>query len=557
MDFFQIALFLVIAASAGIFAKLVKQPLLIGYLFAGVVLSFLGLVHDPEGLRNLGTIGVTLLLFLVGLEMNIREIPTIGKVALLTGLGQIIFTSVVGFLISFFLGYGVFPSIYIAVALTFSSTIIVVKLLSEKGDLGSLYGKIAVGFLLVQDFVAMLILMFLSGIKEGSLTPLTFVAVAFKAVVLFTMVWFISKKFLPYIFEKFIGKSGETLFVGSIAWALGISALVGGPLGFSYEIGGFLAGLALSNLPEHLGIASKTRPLRDFFLTIFFLTLGTQLVVNDFGALLTPAIIFSLFVLIGNPFIVMIIMGIMRYRKKTSFMASVTVAQISEFSFILMAMGLTLGHLTETHIALVIVVGVITMTVSTYMILGSNKIFAFLKKYLSIFERANTHEEALLEEKEFSDHVVLMGFDRMGRALGPFFKKKKIPILVVDYSPKIFQRLSADRTPVILGDIDDEEILSLAKLDKARMVISTISNFNDNLVLLSFIKTLSRRPIVIMKANSKEEALKLYESGASYVIVPEVIAGEFLRHIFNSHGMGTERIQKMGKGHFRRLVSTI
>lgn len=553
MDFGQIALLLVVAALGGILAKVVRQPLIVGYVLGGLALSLFGIIGSPEEISALGKIGITLLLFLVGLEMNIRDLPQVGKVALIGGVLQIILTCLVGFLISSAWGLGILPSLYFALALTFSSTIIIVKLISEKGDLASLYGKISVGFLLVQDLVAVLTLMFLSGVGDGNISILSFVIIAAKASVLLTGVWYLSKKVLPFIFDKFVG-SGETLFVGSIAWALGIAAFVGGPLGFSFEIGGFLAGLALSNLPEHLGIASKTRPLRDFFLTIFFIALGAQLKVNDIGSLIVPGAIFSLFVLVGKPLIVMSIMGILRYRKRTSFMTGITLAQVSEFSFILMGLGAGLGHVSPQHVSLIVIVGIVTMTASSYLISESNKVFSYLKRYLSVFERKVTHEEVLFEDRNFSDHVVLMGFDRMGRSLGPYFRKKKIFYLVVDYSPKIFARLSADRIPVILGDVEDEEILSLAKLDHARMVISTVSFFNDNLVILSYIRSLSRRPIVIMKANSKEEAVKLYEKGATYVIVPEVMAGEFLRHIFSSHGMGNERIVKMGKGHFKRLL---
>ena len=556
MSFAELALLLVVAAAAGVVAKTLKQPLLIGYLFAGLLLAFFGVVRDFEAIAALGKIGVALLLFLVGLEMNVRELPTIGKVALMTGLGQIIFTSVVGYLISLALGFGVLPSIYIAVALTFSSTIIIVKLLSEKGDIGSLYGKIAVGFLLVQDFVAILILMFLAGVGRGEVSPGQFFLIGIKAIALLASVWFLSKKILPAFFDKFIASSPEILFVGSIAWALGVAALVGGPLGFSYEIGGFLAGLALSNLPEHLGIASKTRPLRDFFLTIFFLTLGTQLLVKNIGVVIAPAVIFSLFVLIGNPLIVLIIMGVMRYKKRTSFLASVTVAQISEFSFILMAMGLTLGHVSQAEVATVILVGVITMTISTYLILASDKIFLKLKDVLSIFERRLTHETALLEEKIYNDHIVLIGCDKMGKTLISFFKKKGLLYLVVDHNPKVFANLSAERIPVLLGDIDDPEIKALAKMDKARMVISTISNTSDNLSILEYIRNLTRRPLAITKATSKGDALKEYEAGASFVLLPEVIAGEYLRHIFVSHGISDERIRKMGKGHFNRLLTS-
>lgn len=554
MGFAELALLLVVAGSFGVLAKALRQPLIVGYLGAGILLSLLGVFKDPEAVSSLGKIGVALLLFLVGLEMNFRELPTIGKVAALTGLGQIIITSAAGFLLATLLGFSTLSSVYIGVALTFSSTIIAIKLLSEKNDLGNLFGRIAIGILLVQDLVAIIILMFLAGLQTGDASLTQFLIVGVKGFILVGSVALLSKKVFPYIFEKFVAGSSELLFVVSIAWALGFSAFVGGPLGFSFEIGGFLAGLSLSNLPEHLGIASKTRPLRDFFLTIFFLTLGGRLLIDNLGSVLLPAAIFSIFVIIGHPLITLPIMGILRYKKRTSFLTSITLAQISEFSLILMAMGLALGHVTKSETAMIVVVGVVTMTISSYLILGAEKIYLVLKNFLSFFERKTTKEGVLLEDRNLSDHIVLIGCDRTGSGLITFFEKKKLPFLVVDFNPKVYLRFSADKRPVIFGDVSDPEILDLCKMDKARFVISTVSSLTDNLTILEYLRVQRRRPVTIFRASTKEDAVKLYGAGATYVLVPAIIAGEYLRHIFLAHGMGEERLKKMGKSHFNRLV---
>jgi len=554
MDFNQLAILLVVAGVFGVVAKILRQPLLIGYLFAGITLAVSGIITDTESLTSLGQIGVALLLFLVGLEMNLQEIPTIGKVALYTGIGQIVFTSIIGFFLALLLGFGTLPAIYIAVALTFSSTIIMVKLLSEKKDLGSLYGKISIGFLLVQDFVAMIILMFLAGLGQGGLSIGEYGLIAIKAIVLFASIWVLSKKVLPRFFEKYVANSTELLFVVSIAWALGISALVAGPLGFTLEIGGFLAGLALSNLPEHLQIVSRTKPLRDFFLTIFFLLLGTKLAVGGLGAILFPGIVFSLFVLIGNPIIVLIIMGFLGYKKRTSFKAGLTVAQISEFSFVLMAMGASLGHLGSTEVAVVVLTGVVTMTISTYMIMESDKIFHFLKKPLSLFEKRRTKEQPLLGKTDMRDHVVLIGCDKTGSALLPFLKRASINLLVVDYNPRLFNRLTADKIPVLFGDINDTDVLHAAALGNAKLIISTVANLKVNLVLLSDLKSMKAKAKTVFTSLSKSEATTLYEKGADYVVVPDSIAGEHMRHVFVTYGLSSEKLSKLGKNHFKRLL---
>lgn len=555
MGLSEISILLVAAAGFGIVAKIFKQPPLIGYVFAGIFLALSKILVESAATDQLGQIGVTLLLFLVGLQMNIREVPTIGKVALISATAQIVITTLLGLGFSFFLGFNYLTAFYISIALTLSSTIIVVKLLSEKDDLNSLYGKITVGFLLVQDFFVIALIMLLTGVGRGEVSIYNYLILTVKAALLFVSVWLFSKKILPKIFDKFLSGGSELIFIGSIAWALGVASFVSGPLGFSFEIGGFLAGLALSNLPEHLQIASRTRPLRDFFLTLFFLTLGTKIVVPNFISILPTALVLSFFVILVKPLIFLSILGFMGYKRRTSFFSAVSTSQVSEFSFILMGLAAALGHVQMEDVALIILVGVITMIISTYFISSTEKIYVFVKDFLEIFERKSPKEISYLKEIPFNDHVVLVGCDRTGKSLASFFIKDGIPLLVVDFNPKVFERLTADNIPVVFGDINDPDILEITQIEKAKIVISTISNLADNLVLLEHIRRIKNRPITILKAANSEDAVKFYEAGASFVIVPEVVAGEYIRHLLRTYGIAPERIKKMGKSHFNRLMS--
>jgi len=554
MEFTQIAYLLGLAALFGIVARRFKQPLLLGYLFAGLFAAYFGHQTDSGLLSNLGKIGVTLLLFLVGLEMNLKELPTIGKAAIFTGLGQIIFTFTISFLVGILIGFSPLPAAYIAIATSFSSTIIIVKLLSEKNDLDSLYGKISVGLLLVQDVVAILILMFLAGFKKGGLGTGDYTFIAAKGVILLLLVWVLSKKIIPVIFEKYVASSTELLFIVSIAWALGIATLVAGPFGLSLEIGGFLAGLALSNLPENLEIASRTRPLRDFFLTIFFLTLGASLFVENISRVIIPSLIFSVLVLVGKPIVLLVVMGFLRFKKRTSFLASVTVAQISEFSLIVMAMGLSLGQVTQSHVALTVIVAAITMTASTYLILGADKFYLKIKDNLNIFERKITKEPDFIKKLDVSNHVMLVGYGRAGKTILPVLERKNISYVIIDYDPKVHARLVSEKKPSIFGDIGDPEILDLGGILKARLIISTVTNLTDNLMILEHIKKLRVKPLVITYAQLKEDAIKLYENGCDYVVVPEIVAGDYVRHLIISHGISEKRFRKMGENHFKRLM---
>jgi Kef-type K+ transport system membrane component KefB len=557
MDFSQLSLLVVVSAVFGFIAKIFRQPLLVGYLFAGLILSASGIIDDHSSLENLGKIGVALLLFLLGLEMNLKEVATIGKHASIAGFFEMALTAIFGFGLCILIGIPFVPALYISTALTFSSTIIMVKLLSEKKDLSSLYGKISVGSLLFQDLVAIFILIFLAGLGQSGASLYDYIFVFVKLIILLATLLILSKKVIPIFFERFVAGSTELTFIVSVAWALGVASFVAGPVGFSLEIGGFLAGLTLSGLPEHLQIAARNRSLRDFFLTIFFVYLGTQLVIEgSIISLLLPTLLFSAVVLIINPINVLIVMGFMGYKKRTSFLSALTVSQTSEFSLILMTVGATLGHVRQSDVAVVVLVTAITMTISTYMIIGGDKLYKRLSGYLSIFERKRIKEKVYVTPTHLNDHIVLVGCDRTGSTLVRYFQKKGYDFLVVDFNPSVYSRLTADNIDIIFGDISDPEIFTAAGIEGSRVVISTISNLPDNLTLLENINKLTKKPISIFTASTRKEAVRLYEAGASYVTVPDIVAGDHIRHLFRTYGVTSNKLVKMGKKHFERLIYT-
>jgi Kef-type K+ transport system membrane component KefB len=556
MDFVLIAQIIFVASVFGVVARFLKQPLLVGYLVAGIFLSWLGIVNpDSAYLDTLAKLGVALLLFLLGIEMKLSELPTIGRVAVITGLSQILFTTAFGFTLAYTLGFSMQSAFYVGLALSFSSTIIIVKLLSEKKDLNSLYGRISIGFLLIQDFVAIAVLMYLSGLGVAeNVGVLSYASLLVKTILLFSVVFLLSKKAIPRFFEAVTAGSHELIFILSIAWALVFSSVTQ-KIGFSFEIGGFLAGLAFSNLPEHFQISSKTKPLRDFFLTVFFVTLGAKLVVSAITyTFIIKALLLSLFVIVGNPIIVMTVLGILGYKKRTSFLSGLTVAQISEFSFILMSMGLVVGHVTTLDVSLVIMIGVLTMTASTYLITYADELYERIKKYLSLFEKKITKEEVFNKGTEYREHLVLVGCHRTGRVVLSHLLKRNNDYLVVDFNPDVYSRLTSRGINVVFGDINDEDVFEAAGIENSKLIISTVSNLKDNLSFLEKIRYLKNPPTTIFTASSKREAIALYENNADMVIVPEMIAGEHIKHLLDVYGMSQKKIVRLGKSQFNRLI---
>lgn len=524
---FDLAIVILIAAVLGLLARALKQPILLAYIATGALISYLGFLNftDQEAFHVFSNLGIMFLLFLVGLEINYTSLRLVGKTSIIVGLGQVVFATLFGFLLAQLLDFSLLHSLYISVALTFSSTIIIVKLLSDKKDLNSLYGKISIGLLLVQDMVAILLLVFLSGLESGGgvvWSSLIF-AVLKSATLFIAMVW-LGRKALPFLFDR-VARSQELLFLLSLMWVFAVAALVS-KIGLSIEIAGFLAGLALANSSEHFQIAAKIRPLRDFFILIFFVLLGSSVFFSDLSGLTLPIIAFSLFVLIGNPLIVLALMGFLGYRKRTSFFTGVAIAQISEFSLILAALGLKLGHISESIVALITATGITTIVLSSYLIVYNEKIFHFLSPLLSIFEKKNA-DEKFLGKKDGKKSIVLIGCHRTGEGIALSLPQEKL--LIVDFDPEVVGRLRKKGFSCILGDSSDEEVFERIHESGAKLVISTSPDLDDNLALIENFRTFSRvPPKLILRAETEIEAKILYSKGADYCLLPHLTSGHYL-----------------------------
>ncbi len=561
--FIEITLVLVLAGAVAFIVSLLKQPSIVGYILTGLIIGSFGYVrlHDGATLSGLAQIGITLLLFMVGLELDITQLKKIGRNSLLAGIGQVIFTSAVGFLILRALHIGLIPALFIAPALTFSSTIIVVKLLSEKRDLQSLYGKLVVGIFLTQDVVSILILIGLSTFSSGSVygsLPAwqNIVLVLVRALILVLLTMWLSARVFPKIL-KYIGGNDELLLIFALAWALGLAVFVSLPfMGFSLEIGGFLAGLSLAQSGVHYEISSRIKSIRDFFIIIFFVVLGSGLVLTHASTLIGPAIILSLFVLIGNPLIIMILLGALGYKPRTSFFAGVTVAQISEFSLILVALGYQMNFLQSSDVGLVTLIGIITIALSSYMIKYAGWLYDRLKPLLVIFDfRKGAAEKHLTAGKTLKGHIVLVGAHRLGHHLIDALAKQKRPFVVVDFNPEVVEKYVEQGLLAICGDITDSYIQEEAHIRDAKLIISTIPDFNSNLALLEAVQKNSRgraKPKLIFIAQDEAEIKALYDRDIDYVISPHFMGGLHLAKILEDQD-GFKSLKKLREHHLKIL----
>ncbi len=538
--FLDLTVIIVIASVFSIIFRFFRQPEILAYILTGIVISAFPVFGAPnkEFLQTLSELGVTLLLFMVGLEIRISELKSIGKVLIFSSIGQIILTFVFGFLLSTLFRYDFITSIYVATALTFSSTIIVIKLISDQREMHSLHAKFSLGILLFQDIAAIFFLMFLSGFSlqtGGLISVLNLVVILLKAAILFAGIILLSQKVLPKIIN-FIAKSPEVLFLASLAWVFGLAAIVSSKyLGFSIEIGGFLAGIALANSVVSYQIIAKAKILRDFFIVIFFVLLGVQMSFANIGVVLLPAIILSLFVLIVKPIIVMGIFSVMGFRKRTSFLTGVSLSQISEFSLILIFLGFKLGHISQNTVSMITLVGLITFAVSTYLITHWKNLYKRMATKIDFIERANLKKDLIFETDEnldfINDHVVVIGGDQMGETIVEALEDKDREVIIVDFDPNMIKKYESRKVHRLFGDISDLDIQQRAKIDDAKLVISTIPDIQDNLLLLRELKHENRRAKVVVMALDSKDANELYKEGADYVVLPHLAGGRQIAKI--------------------------
>lgn len=526
--FMEFSIILFFAALLGAIGQLLKQPLIVMFIFLGVLVgpSFLDIVQSKEQIHLLAEIGIAVLLFIVGLKLDLRLIKSIGKIALMTGLGQVIFTSLFGYLIGIGLGFSNMESFYIAVALTFSSTIIIVKLLSDKKEIDSLHGQIAIGFLIVQDLVVILVMIVLSTLNRvGD----SFIGVEIGLTLIYTMIFigftFLAMKYIVPGITLFLARSIELLTLFGIAWAVALAA-ISEFIGFSGEVGAFLAGVTLASSPYKDVISSRLVSLRDFLLLFFFVNLGSNLNLSLIGEQIPSSIIFSFFVLVGNPLIVLIIMGFMGYRKRTSFLAGLTVAQISEFSLIFAGLGLTVGHIGEEVLGLITLVGLITIALSTYMILYSYPLYDFLAPILGIFEKRHVKQEENQMTKDQDEfEIIVIGLGRFGtEVIKRIEEKSSVKYFGVDFDPQVIRQFQDQNKAVIYGDLEDPELLDHIPLQNIKCIINTVPNAEFAVHLVKRLNRLGFNGKIYHTALQKIDQYLMEDQGIEGVLVPYQLA---------------------------------
>jgi Kef-type K+ transport system membrane component KefB/voltage-gated potassium channel Kch len=531
--------------------RMLRQPLIIGHIITGIVVgpSIFNLVKSAETIETFSSIGIALLLFIIGLGMNPRVIKEVGKVSAIAGVLQVGLSTLLGFCLGRIFGLSNMESLFLGVAVSFSSTIIILKLLSDKKEQTRLYGKIVTGLLIVQDVLATTALVFVTaqGSESGfTLSSLTILFIKGWALGggLMLIGWFVLPKM-----HRLIAGSQEFLFLFAIGWGFGSAALFEFA-GFSLEIGALIAGVALSGLPYAQEINARLRPLRDFFIVVFFIALGTRISFDNVESIIPIILAASFVTIVMKPLVVMGIAGILGFTKRTSFNAAITMGQVSEFSLVFVLIGQKTGLIGDNVVNIVTITALISIAVSTYMILYSNSLYMLFEHRLSVFER-----QAMKSDREKREHhdLVLFGYVHGGHEYLRLFRSMKKSYVVVDYDPDVIEMLEKQKANYIYGDASDVELLEDIGLEKSKLVISTLVDHDTNVFLVKLMESINPSAVVISHADTAMQAEELYDLGASYVMVPHRIGSEQISNFIRKSGLKKSAFREQRNKHLTQL----
>lgn len=525
----QISILLVITMAVAFFVRLFRQPLIIGYIVAGIIAGplFFNIVHGGKEMYDaFAQFGIILLLFVIGLNLNLNHLKEIGKASFVTGIGQVVFTIVFGSAILLWLDFPFWTSIFLAGAITFSSTIIIMKLLMEKKDTETVYGRHTIGLMIVQDIIAIVMIVAIGLMRTDSSTSAALVFLFIKIAALSAGIILLSRYILPGILKR-ISNSSEMLFLFTVAWCFGVASVFF-ITGFSIEIGAIVAGISLASSPFKLEMGSRVRALRDFFLVLFFIVLGAQMGLSPISDIWLPSLALSLFILIGNPLILYFLFRILKFTRRNSFLAGLTAAQVSEFGFVLLYAGANLGFVTGRELSIFTTVAIITIFTSSYLIIYNEKIYRYLLPWFNMFG-ADRYQQTEKVSKKFD--VWIIGFHRIGRYVTRSLREMRLKIAVVDYDPNVTQRINDKDISLFFGDASDIEFIENLPIANSKLVLITIPALDDQLTVINHIRQSRSEAFIVANAYHYSEIKKLYDAGADYVMMPHMVGGNWIAGI--------------------------
>ncbi len=546
--FFEIGLVVIFAGLGTYLAKLTRQPFIPAYILAGIFIGkVFGLSTNQELITNLSEIGIAFLLFMVGLELEFKKLKDIGLVSSVAGSVQMSAVFAIGYLVTKLLGFPNIEAVYLGLVVAFSSTMIVIKILSDKLETNTLHGRLIIGILVVQDIFAVIALSYLTSVANNALGLMFFA----KIVLVLALGALASRFVFPYVFE-FAARSRELLLSTSLSVCF-LFALIFHSIGLSLTIGAFMAGVLLANLPYNIEIVGRVKPLRDFFSILFFTSLGMQLVFKGLSLYIVPVAVLLFIAVLAKPVVIHLLLLALGHKTRTSFLTATSLAQVSEFSLIIVMTGIGVGAVPESLLTITVVLAMITMTMTSYFMSYEEGIYRQFIHMLKRF-RLRVKEHTGPKKDRLHYDVVLCGYDRIGYSILKSLSDQAKSVVVVDFNPDRIKKLKRMSVPCIYGDICDPEVMDRLDMKNAKIVISTANSYEDNLLFLQKVKGANKYVPTIVTAHKIDQALELYRKGADYVILPHFLGGDMVSSLLPDFESNQLRMLMVKYGHINDLM---
>lgn len=516
----RVAVAVVSATLLGFMAKEFDMPPMIAYVVTGALIGPLGfsILRSGSLTQTASELGLSFLLFFIGMEIELEQIREVIRPSVIIAAFNLVFVGIIGYLVALYLGFG--PSaLIIGIAFSFSSTAVVVKLLTDNDNISTLPGKLDIGILLFQDLIVVFVL---SALTSGLSDPTGLALHLMEVLLIASLIAFTSltagRQILNRWFQK-ISESEHVLFVHGIAW-LFAAIIVSGEIGISTEIGSFLAGLSIAQIPYSAELKEKVRPLTDLFMAVFFVNIGLQLQ-PEAAQLLNEALI-AVAILIPVKFAGFFsLTDRLRFTPETSFKTSLNLVQVSEFGLIMSAVALSEGFIGTPVMNFITLTAVISMAISSYLISSSSEMFELSKPFLA---RLRSDQKNDFEVDKLQDHALIVGYDEIGRNLARALEEQFEKIVIVDRNSDNVQELAESGYEFIFGDFKHGEIRNAAGLKDASIVISLSPEQSTNMITLEEAEDAT----LFVKSENVEDAAELYDLGAHYVIIKHDLSSDKL-----------------------------
>lgn len=575
VDFvYTLGLIIIVAALFALLAKRFNQPLLLGYVLAGVVLgpAVTGVVSDPAPLMAFfAEFGLVLLLFVIGLELDLSKIKSLGMVSIMIGTVQVALITAIVWLLALLAGFDMMTAVYTGLIVAFSSTLVVVKVLSDKGELTTLHGGMILGILIVEDILAVVGLTLLgalaqtgevshsfptlmhllevAGIHIPSAAWFSMIEMLINASLFIFVAFLFSKYLMPKIFKTAV-TSTELLFATSFGIALTLAA-IGAFFSFSFAIGAFVAGIALSSAPFSHEVMGKVKPVKDFILVLFFVALGTLLTFSNFLQQIKLIVFLVVAAIILKPMIIFVVRKAFKYNNRVSFLISIGLAQISEFSLILAMAGVAQGTLATEYITGAVIATLFSMMLTAYFINYDEQLYMFFKQILAPVENIfglRSDEQHHQHEKQ-KPQIVILGINNMSiEAIEQLHNKK---LLLIEKNPEKIIVLKERGIPTLCTDAYNQDLYDEhVDFSAVETVVSVVDAINTNTYFIRKIREINKKAHIVVIARTEEHGKRLYKVGATLVMVPDVTSRRMLSELLS---LDTKALHDTGKTYYQEL----